>query len=327
MPLFTRRQAVLSASSAAAALGLLGPVEVLGPRALAQSGGGPTPMNPKALKFFKVKVGDAEVTQVFDGAVERKFDPGFIKNASVDDTKASLKALGLPDASIPNTYTVTVARIGGKHVMFDSGNGASGGNPNVGLLAENMKAAGIAKIDTIALTHFHPDHIFGLMTKENGQVYADIEIIAPETEFKFWTDPATIAKLAGARQPLAKRIQATMPAWKNIRTFAGDVDVMPGIRAVASNGHTPGHTSYLVSSGSAQLMVLGDVTNIPALNLRNPGWHIAFDQDAQMAEATRRRMLDRVVADKIVCSGYHWGMPGCGTIAKDGNGYALVAAA
>ncbi|KAB2850986.1 MAG: MBL fold metallo-hydrolase [Hyphomicrobiaceae bacterium] len=326
MPLFTRRQAFISAASAAAAFGAAGPVEVFAPRANAQSGGGPTPMNPKGLKFFKTKVGDVDITQVFDGAVERAFDPAFIKNASVDDTKASLKALGLPDVKIPNTYTVTVARIGGKQVMFDSGNGSSRGNPNVGLLAENMKAAGIAKIDTIVLTHFHPDHIFGLMTKENAQVYGDIEIIAPETEFKFWTDPATIAKLNEARQPLAKRIQATMPAWKNIRTFAGDIDVMPGIRAVASNGHTPGHTSYLISSGSAQFMVLGDVTNIPALNLRNPGWHIAFDQDAQMAEAARRRMLDRVIADRIVCAGYHWGMPGCGTLQKDGNGYALVAA-
>lgn len=283
-------------------------------------------MNPNALKFFKLKIGEIEITQVFDGAIERPFDPGFIKNASVDDTKASLKALGLPDAKLPNTYTVTTARIGGKHVMFDSGNGP-GGIPNSGLLAENIKAAGITKIDTVVLTHFHPDHIFGLMTADNAQIYGDIEIIAPETEFKFWTDPATIARLAEARQPLAKRIQATMPSWKNVRTFAGDIDVMPGIRAVASNGHTPGHTSYLLSSGAAQFMVLGDVTNIPALNLRNPGWHIAFDQDAIMAEATRRRMLDRVIADKIICSGYHWGMPGCGTIAKDGNGYALVAAA
>jgi len=92
---------------------------------------------------------------------------------------------------------------------------------------------------------------------------------------------------------------------------------------VKTYGHTPGHTSYLVSSGSAQLMVLGDVTNIPPINLHNPGWHVAFDQDAEVAEATRRSVFDRIVADQIVCAGYHWGMPGAGTIEKDGDGYVL----
>jgi hypothetical protein len=70
--------------------------------------------------------------------------------------------------------------------------------------------------------------------------------------------------------------------------------------------------------------VLGDVTSIPPINLRNPGWHVMFDQDAQLAEATRRRVFDRAIADKTICTGYHWGMPGAGSIAKDGNGYALV---
>ena len=102
------------------------------------------------------------------------------------------------------------------------------------------------------------------------------------------------------------------------------IEVAPGIRSVASYGHTPGHTSYLVSSGSDQLMVLGDVTNLPALFVRNPGWHAAFDQDAAMAESARRKMFDRVVADNITITGYHYGMPGAGRIAKDGSGYAYT---
>ena len=109
-----------------------------------------------------------------------------------------------------------------------------------------------------------------------------------------------------------------------MRQAKSDGDIVAGIKAVATHGHSPGHTSYLMGSGSEQLMVLGDVTSIPAINLRNPGWHIAFDQDAQLAEKTRRATFDRVIADKITCTGYHWGMPGAGTIAKDGNGYALT---
>jgi len=147
--------------------------------------------------------------------------------------------------------------------------------------------------------------------------------VMPESEYKFWADPATIPTLHESRQGIAKRVQATMGSWKNLKQAAADTDVVPGVRAVATPGHTPGHTSYLIGSGGSQLLVLGDVTNIPALNLRNPGWHIMFDQDAALAEATRRKTMDRIIADKITATGYHWGMPGAGTIAKDGNGYVL----
>ena len=320
----TRRSVVLSAAAAGAAFGLDKPLEIFS-AAHAQQPAGTSPMNPTGLKFHRFKVGDIEVTQIFDGAVERDHNPGFIKNASVDDTKAALKAAGLPEAKLPNTYTVTVAKLGNRHVMFDSGNGFAG-RPATGGLDDGLKAAGIdpAKIGTIIITHFHPDHISGLIAKDSSQVYPQAEIIVPAAEYKFWTDPLITATLTEARKTLAQRIQLTFPNWKNIRQIESDKDVVAGVRAVATHGHSPGHMSYLLASGDQQLMVLGDVTSIPAINLRNPGWHIAFDQDAAQAEKTRRTMFDRAIADKLICTGYHWGMPGAGTIAKDGNGYALV---
>jgi glyoxylase-like metal-dependent hydrolase (beta-lactamase superfamily II) len=100
--------------------------------------------------------------------------------------------------------------------------------------------------------------------------------------------------------------------------------VAPGVQAIATFGHTPGHTSYLVSSGRNQMIVLGDVSNIPALFVKHPEWHAAFDVDGDLAESNRRKMYDRVVADNVTITGYHFGLPGAGKIKKDGKGYTFV---
>lgn len=307
----SRRGFVISAAAAGAAFGLDGPLEFFTP-AFAQ----------KATQdVVKFKVGDIEVIQMYDGTWEKAHDPGFVKNASLDEVKAALKAGGLTDAHVPIPFTVTAIKSKGKIVLFDSGTGAQVA-PTAGLITKNdlWNAAGIdpAKVTTIVMTHFHPDHISGLMAKDtNAPTFPNAEIHVPATEYKYWTDAATTA---GA----AKRIQTVFPTWKNIKQFDGEKDVVAGVRAINTNGHTPGHTSYLVSSGRNQLIVLGDVSNIPALFVRNPGWRAAFDVDGEKAETNRRKIYDRVVADGTTITGYHFGMPGAGKIKKDGKGYAFV---
>jgi len=105
---------------------------------------------------------------------------------------------------------------------------------------------------------------------------------------------------------------------------SGEPEVAPGMRFVTAPGHTPGHRAFHLSSGSSQLMLSNDATYVPALVMANPGWHGQYDQDAVTAEATRRKLLDRVIADNIMLSGYHFPFPGAGRIAKDGTGYALT---
>jgi glyoxylase-like metal-dependent hydrolase (beta-lactamase superfamily II) len=313
----SRRDFVVS-TGLAAALGLNARLAVS--PAFAQKT--PDPAKP----FVTYKVGSAEVTAIYDGIWEKAHDPAFIANASVDDVKAAMVKAGLSADFVSIPFTVAIVKTGGKTILCDSGTGGQV-QPTAGKFMTNMKAAGFdpAKIDTILISHFHPDHIFGLMEKDtNKPVYPDTEIIVSDVEYKFWTDPAVIDRLPEARKGLARRIQAVFPTWKNIRQVTGEPEVAPGIRFVLAPGHTPGHRAFHLSSGSSQLMISNDTAYVPALVVANPGWHGAYDQDADLAEKSRRALLDRVIADKIQICGYHFPFPGAGTIAKDGDSYALT---
>ena len=318
----SRRTLVLSAAAAGAVFGLDKKIAFIGSAEAQQKA-------PSLLDkgFVKFKVGDIEVTQIYDGVWQKAHDPGFVKNASLDDVKGALKAANVTDAYVPITFTVTVIKSKGKTLMFDSSTGGQLA-PTAGLMmAKNMYKAGIdsLKISTIAVTHFHADHISGMISKEtNSRVFPDADIVVPSAEYKYWTDASLIQKLPEGARPNAQRIQATFPKWKNMRQIEDGTEVIPGVRAVAMYGHTPGHTGYIVSSGRRQLIVSSDITNIPALFVRHPGWHAVFDTDAQMAEATRRKVFDRAIADKALINGYHWGLPGVGRINKDGNSYAFA---
>ena len=314
----SRREFVAS-TAIAAALGLNARLVV---PAFAQKT--PDPAKP----FVTYKIGSAEVTALYDGIWEKPHDPGFIANASVDDVKAAMAKAGLPADFVSIPFTVVVIKTGGKTIMCDSGTGGQVPvQPTAGKLAASMKAAGIdpAKIDTILISHFHPDHIFGLMEKDtNKALYPNTEIIVSDVEYKFWTDPSVIDRLPEARKGLARRIQATFPNWKNVRQVQDEPEVAPGLRFVSSPGHTPGHRAFHLSSGGSELMISNDTAYVPALVVAHPEWHGVYDQDANMAEASRRKLLERVVAEKMPICGYHFPFPAAGRIEKDGTGYALT---
>ena len=284
---------------------------------------------PPAVGFHKYKVGTAEVTAIYDGIFEKPHDPGFFKNASVDETKAALAKAGLTQDFVSIPFTVLVVNNGGKLILCDSGTGGQlpGATETAGRLSAGMTAAGIdpAKISTILVSHFHPDHIFGLMEKgTNKPIYPNAELVVNEVEYNWWTEAGRVEKLPDARKGLGTRIQAVFPTWKNFRLVKGEVEVTPGIRFVNAPGHTPGHVAFHLSSGSEQLMISNDTAYVPALSAANPTWRGFFDQDGDLAEVSRRKLLDRVIADKMAICGYHFPFPGVGTFQKDGAGYALI---
>ena len=283
--------------------------------------------------FFRYKVGDAECTALYDGIWEKAHDAAYFSNATVAETKEALAAAGFTTAFVTIPITVFVIKLNDKLILCDAGGGdqVQAFNPKSvfvsGKMMANMNAAGIdpKKIETILISHFHPDHIFGLLEKNtNAPVFPNAEIIVPAAEYKWWTDPSLIARLPKGRRPLARRIQAVIPNWKNVLPVEGEDEVVPGIRFVSAPGHTPGHAAFHISSGNEQLMISNDAAYVPALCAMHPGWHGVFDQNAVVAEASRRKLLDRVIADKMMICGSHFPWPGLGKIAKDGGGYALT---
>jgi glyoxylase-like metal-dependent hydrolase (beta-lactamase superfamily II) len=279
--------------------------------------------------FYRFKVGRHTVTVVNDGYSPRP-DPtkGFVRNAEPEVVEAALKAGFLPTDELRIPYTVTFLQDGDNLIAFDTGTGGQLG-ATAGRLAANMQAAGLdpAKVKQVIFTHFHGDHITGLTTADDKPVFTAAEIIVPRAEWAYWTDEGNASRAPDAMKPAFANVKRRFDPYKaRTRQISGDGEVVPGIIALSTPGHTPGHTSYLISDGSAQALVLGDITNRPELNLAHPGWHLVFDMDADVAEKTRREVLDRVATDRIRCIGYHFPFPANGYVAKEAEGYRFVPA-
>jgi glyoxylase-like metal-dependent hydrolase (beta-lactamase superfamily II) len=228
---------------------------------------------------------------------------------------------------MPIPLTVVVLKIGDRLIMMDAGSGVGQWQANATHLPANMQAAGIdyRKIDTVMISHFHPDHVWGLMEKgTNAPVFQDAELIVNAAEYNWWTDPGRVDKLAPARKDAGKRIAQVFPTWKNWKLVEDGAEVAPGIHMIAAAGHTPGHSVFLIDAGSDQLLVSADTMYVPALLAPHPEWQGSYDQDGPMAVETRHRIIDRVIADNVKICGSHFPFPGTGTFVKDGNAYVFT---
>jgi glyoxylase-like metal-dependent hydrolase (beta-lactamase superfamily II) len=315
------RRGVLASAAVAAAFGLHDKKLAFVNPAYAEA-----PLEP-ANGVYKYKVGSIEVTAVYDGIWRKPHDPTFIKNASVEETKEALAKAGMTTEFMPIPLTVIVLKIGDKYIMVDSGSGVGQWQPNATNLPSNMKAAGIdrSQISTILVSHFHPDHVWGLMEKgTNAAVFPNAELIVNSTEYNWWTEPGRVEKLPEGRRPAGKRIGEVFPTWKNWKLVEDKAEVAPGVRILAAPGHTPGHSAFLVTSGKDQLMVSNDAMYVPALLAAHPDWQGAYDQDGPTAVATRRKLVDRVIADKMMICGAHFPFPGRGSFTKEGDAYTFA---
>ena len=275
--------------------------------------------------FYRYKIGSFEVTAVNDGVWLRDLDDKFVRNASFADVQKATADARMPTGKMVIPFTALVVNTGSQLVLLDTATGARA-FPTAGTYMDNLTAAGIdpKTVDTIVISHFHPDHINGIRLKDESLAFPNAEIMVPAPEWAHWMDDAKMnaAPEAGRGGFMNVRRVFGSIAGKVARYDPGK-EVVPGITTIAAYGHTPGHTAFAVASGGQSLLVISDSTNNPALFVRHPEWQAVFDMDGAMAVENRKRLLDRAAADQMLVAGYHWSFPACGFISKEGSGYRL----
>jgi glyoxylase-like metal-dependent hydrolase (beta-lactamase superfamily II) len=286
------------------------------------------PAASQAPGFYRFKVGGFTVTTVHDGYFDRPLQ-GFVRNAPLEEVQKVLAESFLPTESIRIPFTITFLDTGSRLVVFDSGNGVLPPTATQGKMIQNMAAAGIdpAKVDLVVMSHFHGDHVNGLLNGAGAAAFPNAEVVVPAAEWAWWSDSGNETRSPeGQRANFANSARRFAPYQGKIRQVAAGAEVIPGIQAVAAHGHTPGHTCYLIADGNAQAMFVADTSNRPELLARRPEFHAVFDFDAPMAEAARRKIYDQVATDRMRITGYHFPFPANGYIAREGSGYRFVPA-
>ena len=310
------RRSLLTGSVLAAGCAVL-PARAAAPAAKAQGPG-----------VYRYKLGDIQLTELYDGMWYVPIDGKFVRNAGAADVNEALAAAFLPPSVLPISFTALLVNTGGKLVLIDTGT-AGQITDTAGVMNDNLAAAGIAPeaIDTILISHFHPDHIDGIKTKDGAKVFRNAEILVPEPEWKFWMDDGNMSRATGTVHRYflnARRIFKDIA--KEVRPFTPGAEVVPGITSVAAYGHTPGHTAFAIHSGTQSMLAMSDTAREPFLFVRHPQWQPSYDMDGPLAAKTRTDMLDRAAADRMQIEAYHFPFPACGHIVKSGTGYELVPA-
>ena len=200
-------------------------------------------------------------------------------------------------------FAPVVVNTGKELVLFDTGNGAAR-RPDAGRLASLLATAGFQpeQIDVVVLSHFHPDHVGGLMEK-GRPLLPNARYVTAAAEYDFWSPKE---RLSGPTERVATLVQANVvPLAENMTFIKEGAEVVSGIEALDASGHTPGHMVFHIESAGKRLVVTADTANHFVLALQRPDWHVRFDMDKEQATASRRRIFDLIATERIPFSGYH----------------------
>ncbi|MCV2876702.1 MBL fold metallo-hydrolase [Rhodobacteraceae bacterium XHP0102] len=274
-----------------------------------------------------VQMGDFEVMTLSDGTLTLPAD--FIFGPMDQAALAPILAEAGVDRSAPLTppCNVTLLRKGDATLLIDTGAGFAF-QDSAGQLLDALDAAGIAPDDIthVLFTHGHPDHLWGVLDDFDEATFLNAEHIMGETEYDYWMDPATINSIGEARASFAAGAARRLETLGDqVTRIADGAEIISGLRAQLTPGHTPGHLTFALGDGAEQMMIIGDVVTNDHVGFARPDWITGSDQDAALGASTRARLMDQCATDNITIIGYHLPNGGIGKVTRAGDGYRFAA--
>lgn len=276
--------------------------------------------------FYSTSVGAITVTALHDGFVSRDRPEGFVADIAPEKVERAFVAAGLGAGRLTLSFTAFAVESAGKLALIDAGFGENG-PPTAGRIGANLKAAGhdCDAVDLVLLSHFHGDHIAGLITKDGALVYGNAEVLVPQGEWDFWMGDARMEAAPEAAKgnfELCRKVFGALG--DRVRCFAPGDEVLDGVHAVSMPGHSPGMSGFDIRSQGERLLFVADVTNTPTVFAPHPEWITAFDMDGAATVATRRQVFDSAAAEATRLAFYHGPFPALGRVASTSDGYVYL---
>ena len=273
--------------------------------------------------FYRLKVGDLEVTALSDAAVAMDQHWMTGDKGTLDGV---VKAVHEDPHVLDGSDTGFLVNTGKQLILLDAGAGTWFGGGALGRLAGNLRSAGYAPedVELVLVTHLHSDHVGGLTAQDGQRVFPNAEVYVAKAESDFWLSPEVAAKAPKAAQPFFQSAQAIATPYIKAgkwHTFSGAEAIVDGLQLVPLPGHTPGHTGYEFSSKGQRILFWGDILHAQRVQLQHPEVTVVFDIDATAAAATRNRLLHKLAREDVVIAGPHMLFPSLGRIRKEGSGY------